>query len=151
MCAAPNENDSLAEHRGRRRDRPGAQPPLGERPVDDGDRATAAVVVVEAGVLEPLPADQPDLEVLVEVESRVLALDGGVRDPAPPEVRSQGERTDQRVELAPAVLPAPPALGEPGVERRVSGLELVRARANVDIVDQPSSTVTTTWCTAFAQ
>ena len=82
MCAAPNENELPSPiHRGRRRDRPDAQPPLGERTVDDGDRATAAVVVVEAGVLEPRPADQPDLEVLVEVEPRVDALDGRVRHP----------------------------------------------------------------------
>jgi len=107
MCAAPNEKELPSTNRGRRCNRPDAKPPLGERTVDDGDRATAAVVVVEAGVLEPRPADQPDLEVLVEVESRVDALDGG--------------------------MPCAP-----------SG-------ANVDMIDQPSSTVTATWCTAFAQ
>ena len=124
---AERERAPLAEHRGRRRDRPDAQPPLGERPVDDGDGATTAIVVVEAGVLEPRPADQPDLEVLVEVESRVDALDGGVRHPAPPQLGPQGERTDHRLELAPAVLSAVMALCEPGVERRVAGLDLVRA------------------------
>ena len=106
------ERASRAIHRGGRRDRPDTKPPLGHRTVEDGDSATAAIVVVEAGVLEPRPADQPDLEVLVEVEPRVDALDGRVRDPSTPEVGPQRERPDEGLELSPAVLPAAVAVEE---------------------------------------
>ena len=125
MCVAPNEKSAPVGYTAVGSLAADGQPPLAQRAVDHGHRPAAAVVIVEAGVLPLRPADQPHLEVLVQMQPHVQALDRRVADVPLPQVGPGGEVADELRELGPGRLAAQVAMRQPRVELDVGGDRLI--------------------------
>ena len=76
-----------------------AQALLDDRPLRDDHGARGEIVVMEAGVVPGHPADQPDLDLVVDAQAREDALLGVVADQVLPGLRVGGKPGDQLAQL----------------------------------------------------
>ena len=76
-----------------------AQALLHHGALGDDDRPRREVVVMEAGVVAGHPADEPDLELIVEAQALEDALGGVVADQMGPRLRIGGQTRDDRAQL----------------------------------------------------